>query len=308
MNERNGARCSAATAFLQPALRRKNLRVVSDALVHRIVFNERKDAVGVELEIQGEVVQVALNTFQNPAAEVVLTAGAINSPQILMLSGIGPAAHLQAHGIPLLVDSPEVGQNLQDHPAAVVSYAVKPQFDGISPTSKLRIKNTTWLNPLIFLQWIFTRSGVLTSTGCDHGGFFKTQPSLTSPDLQMRFLAAKALSADGMATFTTFRNVPGNNDGISFQSIAVRPHSKGSVQLASSNPRDKPRIVTGYFQDERDLVTLREGLKLSRKLAHASVFQEYLAEEVFPGASVQTDAELDNYIREVEFKLFVHDL
>jgi choline dehydrogenase-like flavoprotein len=307
--ERDGARCSAATAFLKPIMKRKNLTILSEALVHKILMNEEKQAVGIEMEFrsiddhetgESESNQERHSIKLKDGGEVLLAAGAIQSPQLLMLSGIGPKAHLTDHGIHCHIDAPEVGRNLQDHPAAVVSYSAKSEFDGISATSKLRIKNTKILNPKIFLQWLLFRQGVLTSTGCDHGGFFKTKDAHTSPDLQMRFLAAKALSADGMATFSKFRDVPGNNDGISFQSIAIRANSRGSVQLASHRARDAPAIRTGYFNDIEDLHTIREGLKLSRRLATESkALSKYIEEEVFPGPQVKTDAELEDYIRSV---------
>lgn len=300
VNEKDGARCSTATGFLKPVLKRKNLKVQTEVLVTKIIFDSsdsKTAATGVEVELKnGQRTVVQLSS----GGEVLLAGGAIQSPQVLMLSGVGPAHHLKQHNIPVVLDHPGVGKQLQDQPAAVVSYSVKtPQFDRISPTSQLRIPGTKIMNPAVFAQWLFFRKGILTSVGCDHGGFFKTSPSLSSPDLQMRFLAAKAISPDGMATFAKFRDSVGNNDGFSFQSIAARPHSRGDVQLRSSDPKDKPIIHTGYFTDERDLRTMREGVKLSRKLAQAPAFSEYIGEEVYPGPAVQTDAEIDDYIRSV---------
>jgi choline dehydrogenase-like flavoprotein len=295
VNEKDGARCSTATGFLKPVLKRKNLKVQTEALVTRIIFDQEKKATGVEVELKDGQRQVVSLTS---GGEVLLAGGAIQSPQVLMLSGVGPAEHLLQHNIPVVLDHPGVGKQLQDQPAAVVSYSVKsPQYDRISPTSQLRIPGTKIMNPAVFAQWLLFRKGILTSVGCDHGGFFKTDAALSSPDLQMRFLAAKAISPDGMATFAKFRDSVGNNDGFSFQSIAARPYSRGEVQLRSADPKDKPMIHTGYFSDERDLHTMREGIKLSRKLAQASAFREYIGEEVYPGPAVQTDAEIEDYIR-----------
>lgn len=131
-----------------------------------------------------------------------MTGGAIASPQILMCSGIGPKKHLEDHGIEVICDLPGVGENLQDHPAAVVSFKTKK--NGVSVTSKLRLFGKT--NPIPVLQWALFKTGLLTSTGCDHGGFIKTSVATDQPDLQMRFIAAKALGPDGMTTFTQFRN------------------------------------------------------------------------------------------------------
>lgn len=138
---------------------------------------------------------------------------------------------------------------------------------------------------------------MLTSTGCDHGAFVKTSIAGSQPDLQMRFLAAKALGPDGMTTFTQFRNTKKLEDGYSFQSIACRAKSKGRVSLASSNTHVKPMIEGGYLSDSDDLITLREGIKLGRKLGNHPDWAEYLGTEVFPGPGVQSDAEIDEYIK-----------
>ena len=179
---------------------------------------------------------------------------------------------------------------------------------GVSSTSKLRIPGTTITNPLPVLNWALRRRGPLTSTGCDHGGFFVTPsakdrrdalgPSKsTGPDLQMRFLAARAVSADGMSSFAEFKKNKNHKDGFSFQAIVARPHSTGSVLLASKDPSDAPVINCGYLSDSRDLATLREGLKMGRQLAKAKAFEGYGGKEVFPGPEVATDDQLDEYIK-----------
>jgi choline dehydrogenase-like flavoprotein len=230
----------------------------------------------------------------NPGGEVIVTSGAIASPQLLMCSGIGPAQHLKEHGIPVVHDNPNVGENLQDHPAAVVSF--KSPKRGVSVTSKLRLMGMT--NPFPVLQWLLTKTGLLTSTGCDHGAFVKTSASRDGqPDLQIRFLAAKALGPDGMTTFTQFRNTKKLEDGYSFQSVACRAKSKGCVRLASSNIHVKPMIDGGYLSNPADLKTLREGIKLGRQLGNRPEWGEYLGEEVYPGIDVQTDDEIDEYIK-----------
>ena len=132
----------------------------------------------------------------------MVTSGAIASPQLLMCSGIGPAHHLRERGISVVYDNPNVGENLQDHPAAVVSFRTPKK--GVSVTSKLRLFGKT--NPFPVLEWLFLKKGLLTSTGCDHGAFVRTSSSTGQPDLQIRFLAARAVGPDGMTTFTQFRN------------------------------------------------------------------------------------------------------
>lgn len=258
--------------------------------------------------------------------EVLVTNGAIASPQLLMCSGIGPRKHLEEHGISVVSDLPGVGENLQDHPSAVVSF--KTPKKGVSVTSKLRLFGHT--NPFPVLNWFVFKRGLLTSTGCDHGAFASTAASDGQPDLQVRFIAAKALGPDGMTTFTQFRNSKNHvrtlhplhlrrlshvcthasvlcpmllsryfrqEDGYSFQSVAVRAKSAGSVRLASSNTHVKPVINAGYFSNPTDLATLREGIKLGRKLGRRSEWKEYLGEEVYPGPNVRTDDQIDEYIK-----------
>ena len=200
VSEKDGSRCSAASGFLAPIMSRKNLNVVTRATVSRIVF-AGGEATGVQVIIDG--VEHLVNLSEG--GEVLLTGGAISSPQILMLSGVGPEEHLSAHGIDVVHDLQGVGKNLQDHPATVVSYECSKGNEGVSVTSVIRIPGTTINNPKVVLDWVLNKSGPLTSTGCDHGAFFKTKEELASPDLQMRFLAARAITADGMGTFTKVR-------------------------------------------------------------------------------------------------------
>ena len=225
--------------------------------------------------------------------EVIVAGGAIASPQILMCSGIGPARHLKQLAIPLVHDNPSVGENLQDHPSAVVSFNTPKK--GVSVTSKLRVFG--FANPLPVIRWLILKSGLMTSVGCDHGAFVKTSASTDQPDLQIRFLAARALGPDGMTTYTKFRNTRHVEDGYTFQSVACRAKSKGRIRLASSNSHVKPAIDGGYLSNPDDLATLREGIKLGRQLGNRPEWAEYLGEEVFPGPSVQTDAEIDEYIK-----------
>lgn len=210
-----------------------------------------------------------------------------------MCSGIGPAKHLRAHGIAVVYDNPYVGENLQDHPAAVVSFRTPNK--GVSVTSKLRLFGM--VNPFPPLNWILFKTGIMTSTGCDHGAFVKTSATASQPDLQIRFIAAKALGPDGMSTYTKFRTTREVEDGYTFQIIACRAKSKGRVRLASSNAHVKPMIDGGYLSNPDDLATLREGIKIGRMLGNRPEWAEYLGQEVFPGPGVQTDDQIDEYIR-----------
>jgi len=294
VSEANGERCSGAYAFLGKAMKRKNCVVRTGTMVRRINFDKSKTATGVTYDLMGDDTMKAFEATLNEGGEVIVASGAVASPQLLMCSGIGPAEHLKDHGIPVVVDNPAVGTNLQDHPAAVVSFNTPKK--GVSVTSKLRVFGMT--NPLPVLQWLFTKTGLLTSTGCDHGAFVRTSASSRGqPDLQIRFLAAKALGPDGMTTFSQFRNSKSHGDGYSFQSVACRAKSKGCIRLASSNTHVKPMIDLAYLNNPADLKTLREGIKLGRQLGNRPEWGEFLGEEVYPGIDVQSDAEIDEYIR-----------
>jgi len=294
VSEINGERCSGAKAFLTKAIKRKNCQIRTGTMIRRINFDGSKTATGVTYDLMGDDTMKAFEAKLNEGGEVIVTSGAIASPQLLMCSGIGPADHLKDHGIPVVHDNPSVGKNFQDHPAAIVSF--KTPKKGVSVTSKLRLFGYT--NPLPILQWLLLKTGLLTSTGCDHGAFVRTSASVKGqPDLQIRFLAARALGPDGMTTFTQFRNCKSHDDGYTFQSVACRAKSKGCVRLASSNTHIKPKIDGGYLSDAADLKTLREGVKLGRQLGNRPEWGEYLGEEVYPGIDVQTDAEIDEFIK-----------
>lgn len=294
VSESNGERCSAATAFLKPSKGRKNLSVRTGTMCRRIDFDQSKTAVGVTYDIMGDDTCRPYQAELKPGGEVLVTSGSIASPQLLMCSGIGSRNHLEEHSIETISDLPGVGCNLQDHPAAVVSFRTPKK--GVSVTSKLRLFGKT--NPIPVLQWLLTKTGLLTSTGCDHGAFVRTPASTDGQaDLQIRFLAARALGPDGMTTFTQFRNSKNHEDGYSFQSVGVRAKSKGTVRLASSNSHIKPIVDNAYLTNPADLATLREGIKLGRQLAQRPEWGEYLGEEVYPGVNIQTDDEIDEYIR-----------
>uniref|UniRef100_A0A7S4S4C3 Glucose-methanol-choline oxidoreductase N-terminal domain-containing protein n=2 Tax=Ditylum brightwellii TaxID=49249 RepID=A0A7S4S4C3_9STRA len=294
VSEDNGERCSGATAFLSKAMKRRNVTVRTGAMVRRVNFDRTKTAASVTYDILGDDTCRPFFAVLRNGGEVIVSAGTIASPQILMCSGIGPADHLQELGIPVVADLPGVGENLQDHPAAVVSFRTKKK--GVSVTSKLRLWGYT--NPFPILQWFLFKTGLLTSTGCDHGAFVRTPAATTNqPDLQIRFLAARALMPDGMTTFIQFRNTKNLEDGYSFQSVAVRARSVGRIRLASSNTHVKPVIDGGYLSDPSDLATLREGIKLGRQIGNRADWGEFKGEEVFPGPNVQTDDEIDEYIR-----------
>eukprot|EP00816_Leptocylindrus_hargravesii_P012680 CAMPEP_0196824186 /NCGR_PEP_ID=MMETSP1362-20130617/90808_1 /TAXON_ID=163516 /ORGANISM="Leptocylindrus danicus, Strain CCMP1856" /LENGTH=590 /DNA_ID=CAMNT_0042204361 /DNA_START=26 /DNA_END=1798 /DNA_ORIENTATION=+ len=294
VSQHNGERQSGAAAFLSPAKHRKNLTVRTGVMVRRINFDDSKTANSVTYDLLGDDTCTQFTAALKEEGEVLLAAGAIGSPQILMVSGVGDASHLEKHSIPVVADVPSVGENFQDHPAAIVSF--RTPVKGVSVTSKLRIFGLT--NPFPVLKWLFFKTGMMTSSGCDHGAFVQTAAAQGQPDLQIRFLAAKSLGPDGMTTFTQFRNSRRVEDGYTFQTIASRARSKGCLRLASSNSHVRPIIDVGYLSDSADIVTLREGVKLGRLLGNSDEWGEYKGEEIYPGPTVQTDDEIDEYIRQ----------
>jgi choline dehydrogenase-like flavoprotein len=268
-----------------------------NAFAHKVIVDDGAVASGVEFSVDGtlHVARLALG------GEVLLAGGALLSPQLLMLSGIGPEEHLTKHGIKVVSPLGGVGENLQDHPAANVAFECPNTRKGISPSSGFKfVFGKKIPHPAWILRWFFFKSGVLTSPGCDHGGFFHTSAApkadSVSPDLQLRFVPVRAVTADGMNSFAKFRDVRHLPDGFSFQSIAVRPQSRGHVRLGSCNAFDKPIIDGGYLSDKRDVETIREGIRLSRRLAQQPAFKEFIGPEIFPGHEVQSDEQLDTYI------------
>ncbi len=291
--QRNGTRITAAAGYLTPAVRqRANLRIVTEATVTRVVL-EGTTAVGVEYVGKDGKTHVAKTS--GPQGEVLLTGGAVNSPQLLLLSGIGPKEELKAVGIEAKVDRPGVGANLQDHPAVVLSYDVtKP----VSISDELFLFKSRFTHPKALLRWALTGSGPMVSPGCDHGAFHKSQPNLAEPDLQVRFVAARGPDPDGVKAYT-IAGLKGNPDsGMTFQIVNIRAQSKGKISLASKDPLRKPRIECRYLSAPEDLLTLRNGIKMARQLVKQQAFADLLGPEVFPGPEVQSDEALDAYIRE----------
>jgi choline dehydrogenase-like flavoprotein len=295
VTQNNGERCSAYNAYLQGAERRPNLRVASGAHVTRVSLEGgQRDlcASGVEYSDASGDTKASLAA----GGEVLLCAGAVQSPQILMLSGIGPKGHLESVGVESRLDLPGVGEGLQDHPAVLVSYGSKK---AVSVTDDIRWFGTSLPNPVTLLRWLLWKKGALTSVACEFGGFFRTAKTQSQPDLQVRFIAARAMSADGISTLEKFGAGQKTAAGYTTQIIAIRPKSAGRVRLRSSNVMDKPLLDDIHLSDadSADVATLREGIKLGRKLCTAPEFDQYRTEEVYPSASVQSDAEIDAYVR-----------
>jgi choline dehydrogenase len=272
---RAGLRMSAAKAFLKPAMKRPNLRVITHALAERVLFAGKR-ATGVAFSVNG------VSQIVRASREVVLCGGAINSPQLLMLSGIGPGEHLTEMGIEPLHELPGVGQNLQDHYQVRFAYRC---------TGKITV-NDIMTSPLsmakVGLQFLLTRKGPLSICAGQIGIFAKTQPDLPEPDIQFHFIIFSAdRPAEGLHKFPGFT-----------QSVCqLRPESRGEIRLKSPDAKAHAAILPNYLSAERDCAVLLEGMKLSRALAARPGMQRYIASEYLPGDAVQGDAELLDYAR-----------
>lgn len=275
LNQRRGTRLSSARAFLHPVLGRSNLTILSDTLARRILF-DRGRATGIEIEQGG-----ARRTL-TARREVVLCGGAINSPQLLMLSGIGPADHLRAMGIEVLCDLPGVGAHLQDHPTVHVSME-NPSAESyaLSPRTYGRIL----LSPL---RYLLRRDGMLASNVAECGGFVSTDGS-GRPDIQITFLVGLKANA---------RVIPSNHGYMGLIQL-LRPKSQGSVRLASNRPEDKPVIDPNFFADPYDMATLIAGFRAARQIFAQPALAAMTGAEIEPGADVQTDAQIDHALRQI---------
>ncbi|HBM67195.1 MAG TPA: choline dehydrogenase, partial [Rhodobacteraceae bacterium] len=268
-----GARWSAAKAYLRPALQRKNCNLIR-GLARKIVFSGRR-AVGVELLAGAGLKNVRARK------EVILASSSINSPKLLMLSGIGPAAHLAAHGIEIVADRPGVGQNLQDHLEVYIQMAAS------QPVSLFKYWNVfgkAWVG----LQWALTRSGPGASNQFESAGFIRSAAGVEYPDFQFHFLPI-AVRYDGKAA----------SEGHGFQAHIgpMRSPSRGAVTLRSAKPEDSPKITFNYMSTEKDWIDFRRGIRLTREIFAQEAFRPFVKHEIQPGFELQTDTQIDEFIR-----------
>ena len=271
VTQRNGKRFSAADAYLRPNMKRENLAVVTGAQVLRVEL-EGDRATGVRYRDRRGREQVA-----RADREVVLAGGAIGSPQLLMLSGIGPADHLREVGVQVAVDLPGVGENLQDHPYVVCIWE-----------SKLSESLYGADKPKALLEWLLRRSGPLTSSVAEAFAFVRSRPGLPAPDLQFHFAPAY-FNDNGFDEF----------DGHAFTlgPVLVTPKSRGRLRLRSSDPSAKPRILTNSLSEPEDVRALVQGMKLAREIVAAEPLADAVAREIFPGAGVESDEDLEADLR-----------
>lgn len=277
VTQKNGQRHSAAAAFLKPVLTRPNLTIKTGAHVTRLLF-DKQCVVGVEFAQNGQRQQVRVNR------EVLLCGGAINSPQTLLLSGLGPADHLRQMDIPVVVDLPGVGQNLQDHALVGVEYQCNENI-GLHKADNFRN---------IFHYLVF-KKGPLTSNVAEAGAFIKTRSELELPDIELVF--APVFYMDN-----GFKNpdLHGFSIGIALQ----HPQSRGEIRLRSIDPFAAPLIQPNYFAAERDLATVIEGVKLARALLGAKLFDQYRGKEWWPGEQARDDNGIAEHIRQTSETIY----
>lgn len=275
---RDGERWSAAAAYLRPIVGvRPNLKVISNAFAGRIVI-ERKTAVGVEFSAgPGKPVQSVY-----AKREVLVCGGAFQSPQLLLLSGIGPADKLKKLGVPVEHDSPEVGRNLQDHLDASVIYEMTKPISMYSKTRGLK-------QPMIGLQYLFAKQGHGRTNHLHAGAFLKTRGELDRPDIQLHVVNAVMID---------HARVKADRDGFTVHVCQLRPESRGTVTLASRNPFDAPLIDPRYLAEEVDRRTMRDSVRIVRDICGQEALNLYRGDELRPGAQVRTDAEIDAWIRQ----------
>ncbi len=269
-----GRRWSVANAYLRPALRRGNLRIVR-GLARRVVIEQGR-AVGVEFEQAGRVAVLRARS------EVVLAASALNTPKLLMLSGIGPADHLRGHGIEVVADRPGVGANLQDH------LEIYMQFASATPITLFRYWNF-WGKLAVGAQWLFTKRGLGASNQFEACGFIRSGAGVEYPDIQYHFLPI-AVRYDGKAA--------AEGHGFQVHTGPMRSKSRGEVRLRSAKPNDNPLIRFNYMSHPDDWVEFRKVVRLTREIFAQAPIAAHVKHEIQPGAAVQSDAEIDAFIRD----------
>ncbi|AUL75095.1 choline dehydrogenase [Pseudoalteromonas sp. 13-15] len=275
MTVKNGVRSSASREYLDPVKSRSNLTVITGALAQKVILDGKK-ATGIEYKVNGNV-QTA-----HAAKEVVLSAGPIGSPHILQLSGIGDKDILEKAGVEVKHHLPGVGQNLQDHLEFYFQYKCKQP---ITLNGKLGLIS----KGLIGAKWLLTRKGLGATNHFESCAFIRSKPGVEWPDIQYHFLPA-AMRYDGRSAFAGhgFQVHVGHN----------KPKSRGSVTIQSANPEQPPQILFNYLQHKDDIEGFRACVRLTRDIIEQSAFDDYRDEEIQPGKHIQTDEEIDAFVRQ----------
>ena len=271
----NGRRCSAANAYLRPAMRRPNLAVRTHALATAVQFAGRR-AIGVRYQRGGAAHAARVRR------EVIVCAGSINSPQLLKLSGVGPGGELAALGIATVHDLPGVGENLQDH---LEFYFQVASREPVTLYSQMSL----WRRALIGARWLLTHDGLGASNHFETGGFIRSRAGVRYPDIQFHFLPL-AVSYDGSSL--------AREHGFQAHVGPMRSQSQGSVRLRSAAPTDKPIISFNYMSRAEDWLEMRACVRLTREIFAQPAFDRYRGREIQPGENVRTDEEIDAFIRE----------
>jgi choline dehydrogenase len=274
LNQRNGVRLSSSRAFLHPVLNRPNLKVFGDTLVERINLR-RTRATGITIRRDGRRQELTAST------EIILAAGTINSPQLLMLSGIGPGDILRRCGIPVINELSGVGANLQDHPTVSVAMT-NPGAE--SYALSWRTAPRVALAPL---RYLLARQGMLSSNAAEAGGFLYSRPELTRPDLQMTFMV-------GMKDNP--RTLP-RRHGFVLHVAVLRPSTRGQLELGSDDPASRPLMRPHFLEDRADVAALSFGLREARRIIAMPALARYAGMELSPGPSVASDDQLEAFIR-----------
>ncbi|HEY2709562.1 MAG TPA: GMC family oxidoreductase N-terminal domain-containing protein [Caulobacteraceae bacterium] len=278
---KNGQRCSAAVAYLHPAMDRPNLRVETEALTTRVLF-EGKRAVGIEYRQGGEV------KTAKASVEVILAGGAINSPQLLQLSGIGPGDLLRQHGIEVVADLPGVGENLQDHYVITSTFRLKAGTVSVNELTKgARFVGET-------LKYVFQRKGLLTLSAAHIAVFCKSRPDLAGPDIQFHILPA---TMDTQKLLEEQKMELEGAPGLTIAPCQVRPESRGTIRIKSPDGTVYPSIAPNYLSDPLDQEVAVASLKWARKIAAQPALTKWIENEMMPGPDFTTDEQLLGFAR-----------
>lgn len=268
-----GRRWSTARAYLHPAMKRPNLTVYDKALAQHVVFDGKR-AIGLDFTHRGELKRATVER------EVIISAGSINSPKLLMLSGVGPAVHLREHGIDVVADIPGVGENLQDHLELYV------QMECTQPIS-LNSKLDPWNKFKIGLEWYLFKTGLGATNHFEAGGFIRSKAGVQHPDLQYHFIPA-AINYNGSKA--------AEKDGFQAHVGPMRSKSRGTVRLASNDPAKRPIVDPNYMSHPEDWEEMRASVRLTREIFAQDAFKDLRGIEISPGRDIQTDDEINAWV------------